>query len=293
MTDPDDVARWVTGLLGQRCSGARRVTGGDISEAWMVDTETGPVFAKTKQGAPADFFTTEAAGLEWLRAPGVVAVPDVLGVDEHVLVLAFVEPGRPRSGSAEQLGVGLAHLHLRGAAGFGALPPGGGTAGFLGRLGVVDEVSPTWAEFFVTRRLEPLAAEADHRGALAGGTRGRLTRVAERLLDTGDDLAGPPQEPARLHGDLWGGNVLWGRDGRAWLIDPAAHGGHRETDLAMMHLFGGFPAATFAAYDEVAPPAPGRDDRVELHQLAPLLVHACLFGGSYGAEVDRISHRYV
>jgi fructosamine-3-kinase len=87
--------------------------------------------------------------------------------------------------------------------------------------------------------------------------------------------------------------VLWGADGNAWLIDPAAHGGHSEADLAMMHLFDGFPAATFAAYDEASPPLPGRDDRVALHQLAPLLVHACLFGGSYGDEVDQIARRYA
>ena len=104
--------------------------------------------------------------------------------------------------------------------------------------------------------------------------------------------AGPPEPPARLHGDLWAGNVLWSVGDRPWLIDPAAHGGHRETDLAMMRLFGGFGPATFAAYDEANPLADGWQERVALHQLDPLLVHACLFGGGYGARVAEIVSHY-
>jgi fructosamine-3-kinase len=100
-----------------------------------------------------------------------------------------------------------------------------------------------------------------------------------------DELAGPPEPPARLHGDLWSGNVIAGADGRARLVDPAAHGGHREVDLAMLRLFGGPSERCFAAYDEAAPLAPGHADRVALFQLLPLLVHAVLFGGSYGARV--------
>lgn len=293
MTAPTEVVAWVRELLGEDCDGAQTLAGGFIGEAWRVTTDNGPVFAKTKTDAPPGFFTTEAAGLDWLRAPGIVAVPEVLGVDERILVLDFIEPGRPTTDAAARLGAGLAQLHAVGADGFGAIPPGGGTAGFLGRLGVADEVCATWSEFFVTHRVDPLAAEAERRGALPAGTKARLARVAERLFDPDDDLAGPQVSPARLHGDLWGGNVLWGADGNAWLIDPAAHGGHPEADLAMMHLFGGFPAATFDAYDEVVPPLEGRDDRVALHQLAPLLVHACLFGGSYGGEVDRVARRYA
>ncbi|HAS10233.1 MAG TPA: fructosamine kinase, partial [Acidimicrobiaceae bacterium] len=95
------------------------------------------------------------------------------------------------------------------------------------------------------------------------------------------------EPPARLHGDLWAGNRLVDRDGRSWLIDPAAHGGHREFDLAMMRLFGGFGAACFAAYDDVHPLADGWEARVPLHQLAPLVVHAIKFGGGYVAGTER------
>jgi fructosamine-3-kinase len=115
----------------------------------------------------------------------------------------------------------------------------------------------------------------------------------ERVCGRIGDLAGPAEPPARLHGDLWGGNVLAGADGRARLIDPAAYGGHREVDLAMLRLFGAPSERVFAAYDEAMPLADGHRERVGLWQLFPLLVHAALFGGSYGASVESAAVRYV
>jgi fructosamine-3-kinase len=106
------------------------------------------------------------------------------------------------------------------------------------------------------------------------------------------EVGGPAEPPARLHGDLWGGNVLAGADGRPWLIDPAAYGGHREIDLAMLRLFGGASERVFAAYEEVSPLAEGWRERVELWQLFPLLVHAVLFGGAYVESVRRVARRY-
>ena len=116
-----------------------------------------------------------------------------------------------------------------------------------------------------------------------------LGAVAGRL----DEIGGPAEPPARLHGDLWAGNRIVGAGGRSWLVDPAAHGGHREFDLAMMRLFGGFGPSCFGAYDEEYPLADGWVDRVALHQIAPLVVHAIKFGGGYvSAATDAIS-RYM
>jgi fructosamine-3-kinase len=137
--------------------------------------------------------------------------------------------------------------------------------------------------------LAPLVSLCLERGTLSG----RGARAVEAVCERIGDLAGPAEPPARLHGDLWGGNVMAGADGRARLIDPAAYGGHREVDLAMLRLFGAPSERVFAAYDEAAPLADGHAERVGLWQLFPLLVHAALFGGSYGASVERAAVRYV
>ncbi len=135
-------------------------------------------------------------------------------------------------------------------------------------------------------RLRALALD---RGAVSHAGIAAVERICERI----DDLAGPPEQPARLHGDLWSGNVLADVDGRPWLIDPSAFGGHREVDLAMLALFGGLSAAVLDSYQDVAPLADGWKERVGLYQLLPLLVHAILFGGSYGESVERTARRYA
>jgi fructosamine-3-kinase len=149
--------------------------------------------------------------------------------------------------------------------------------------------APTWARFYAERRLGPLVAMAARRGALPAGAAAAIERVCDRM----DALAGPPEPPARLHGDLWTGNVMTTADGVPALVDPAAHGGHRETDLAMLRLFGGPSKRCFAAYAEAAPLAEGHAERVALWQLQPLLVHAVLFGGGYGAAAARAAARYA
>ncbi len=177
-----------------------------------------------------------------------------------------------------------------GAAGGAAAPGEAGAAGGgrvlrIGSLALPNDPAPDWPTFYADSRLRPLLARA--RLSPAG------TRAVERVCDRMAELAGPPEPPARLHGDLWSGNVLWGRDGRAHLIDPAAYGGHREVDLAMLQLFGHPGHAFLAAYDERAPLAGGFDERVELYQLFPLLVHASLFGGGYRASAEHAANRYA
>jgi fructosamine-3-kinase len=273
----------VARLTGVDVARATVQSGGDVARAHRVELADGTtVFAKDRLDGPAECFVTEAAGLEWLRASGATPIPRVLGVDTAppVLVLEWVPAAPVARPDEPAFGRALASLHRSGAPCFGREDRRP-----TGSLGVPNDPTDTWVEFFRDRRLLPLAALAERRGALAAPTIEALRSVADRL----DELGGPPEAPARLHGDLWAGNRLVDATGRSWLIDPAAHGGHREFDLAMMRLFGGFGAAAFDAYDREHPLADGWQDRVALHQLAPLVVHAIKFGGSYvGAVRDAL-----
>jgi fructosamine-3-kinase len=199
-----------------------------------------------------------------------VPVPEVIEVADDRLVLEWVDAGPT---DPEELGRTVARLHQAGAPAFGALPPGAPGPYRIAAVTFPDGTSEDWPSFYAERRLLPLARHAP---------------VVERVCERIADLAGPPEQPARLHGDLWSGNV----HGRH-LIDPAACGGHREIDLAMLTLFGSPGGRFFAAYEEVAPLADGWRDRVDLYQLLPLLVHAELFGGGYAAQAGRAARRYV
>lgn len=225
---------------------------------------------RTKQQSP-QVTAAEAAGLRWLRVEGGPPVPFVHSADDGRLVIDEIPHGTPNLQAAVTFGRRLATLHLAGAPAFGAPPPGGPREATIGMAPMVNEPAPSWPEWFASQRIEPYARQAGL----------DLTSVCSRITE----LAGPPEPPARLHGDLWSGNVLWGADGQVWLIDPAAHGGHRESDLAMLQLFGcPFLDHVLGAYQEVAPLADGWRERVQLHQLFPLLVHAVLFGGGYRSE---------
>jgi fructosamine-3-kinase len=221
---------------------------------------------------------TEARGLRWLAEAGHAPVPEVLGCDESALVLSWLEDGRPGQGAAERFGRDLAALHAAGADYFGAP-----WQGFIASLPLDNTAADEWPQWYARRRLAPFVRRAADAGTLSGAD----VRLLETVMARIGDLAGPPQRPARIHGDCWSGNVLWAR-GRGWLVDPAAHGGHRETDLAMLALFGApYLDRILAAYDETAPLADGWRARVPLHQLHPLLVHVCLFGTGYrGATID-------
>jgi len=270
-----DLREHIARALGRDVAGLAALRGGDVADAYRVQLADGEsVFAKTRTGAPPGFFTTEAAGLAWLREAGTVPIPEVLHVsdDPPALVLEWIEPGRPGPTTEADLGRALARLHGTGAPSFGRED-----RRTTGSRGLPNEPCETWARFYATNRLRPLARLAAEAKALPRDAIRELEALAGRLAD----LGGPPEPPARLHGDLWGGNRIVGSGGRSWLIDPAAHGGHREFDLAMMRLFGGFGDACFAAYQEIAPLAEGWAERVPLHQLAPLTVHAIKFGGGY------------
>ncbi|WP_431973888.1 fructosamine kinase family protein [Micromonospora haikouensis] len=257
------------------------VAGGDVCAASRLTLDDGhSVFAKTwpaqraGRPVPEGFFAAEAAGLRWLREAGAVAVPEVVVALPELLALDWVEPGEPTPEAAERFGRELAALHRAGAPAFGA--PWAGFVGALPQDNTPDD--GTWPAWFARRRLLPYLRMSVDSGALTAAETALVEQVVERVGEFGGD-----EPPARVHGDLWPGNVLWGADERAWLVDPAAHGGHRETDLAQLALFGGPPhhERIMAAYREAWPLADGWRERVPLHQLHLLLVHTALFGAAY------------
>ena len=243
-------------------------------------------FTKRRSGPEArDFFVTEAAGLDWLRTSGAPPVPRVLALGHHSITIQRVPAGRPDASAAEELGRSLATLHSSGAPAFGSPPPGAPRShGWIGDLTMPYAQRETFTQLWAEDRVRATAVLAARRGSLSSEQLRVVDRFADDLLAGSVDV-GPPEPPARLHGDLWSGNVVWAADGLAWLIDPAAHGGHRESDLAMLALFGAPELdRILAAYDEVAPLAAGWRARVPLHQVWPLLVHTALFGGGYAAQ---------
>lgn len=240
-------------------------------------------FVKRRTDAPPGFFPLEAAALQWLNAaPGGVACAQVLHVDESSLELVRLTSTRPSPKAAAEFGRQLANTHNAGADAFGAGPDDWDGNGYFGPLSEPLSVSlqhyDSWGGFLANSRLKPMIELAERSAGLDIRGRQILESVADRLVagDFDDD-----EGPARLHGDLWAGNVMWTTSG-VTLIDPAAHGGHRESDIAMMALFGlPYLDTVIDAYQEVHPLVNGWQDRVNLHQLFPLLVHAILFGGGY------------
>ena len=282
-----DVVAQVSALLGEPVQAARLRGGGITGRTWQVSLASGAtVFVKSRGDAPDGFFAAEVTGLRWLaEVPDGPPVPTVLAHDARTVVLPWIEAGEPSAAAAAELGRGLAQLHAAGAPAFGAAWPG-----WIGAAPLDNRPAASWPEFYATRRVLPYVRMLRDAGAIDRSGAGRFEQFAARL----PELTGPPEPPARIHGDLWGGNVLWATDGAGWLVDPAAHGGHRETDLAMLALFGSpYLEQVVAGYVDHTPLAPGWRDRVALHQVHPLLVHAVLFGGGYLAQAQAATSRYV
>lgn len=270
--------------LGGAVTGARPIGGGDINDAWRVEAGDRAVFVKTNDGADPEMFLREAEGLAWLAEAKALRVPAVLAVSSAFLALELIEPARRAPDFADRLGRGLAALHRFGAEGFGWREDN-----FIGSLPQDNGREEDWPTFYARRRLEPQLRMAADRGRTSPEMRRGFSRLFARMRE----LVGPSEPPARLHGDLWGGNCHVDEHGAPVLIDPAVYGGHREMDLAMMQLFGGFSERVFAAYDEAYPLAEGWRERVPLYQLYPLMVHVNLFGGGYAASVERVLSRYA
>ncbi|MBM7772147.1 fructosamine-3-kinase [Actinokineospora baliensis] len=259
----------VAELTGLTPVGVHAIAG----HVFEVDTEDGDLVVAKYDPRPGAV-TAEVAGLTWLAEPGAVALPNVRAHDYRWLVMEQVEPSEPTRAAAEALGRDLADLHAWGAEGFGAST--GPENAWIGLAPMRCVPSPDWAQWYVADRVQPYLRNAADRHLIDPDGVSMIEAACARI-----DV--PREPPARLHGDLWSGNVVWSN--QAWLIDPAAHGGHRETDLAMLALFGCPHLETIlAAYDEHRPLADGWRARVPLHQLFPLLVHTVLFGSGYARQ---------
>ncbi len=258
-------------VLGVAVRSAAQLGGGAV-QVGLADGRTVVV----KAGQPS-VVAAEVAGLRWIAVPGGPPVPAVLAAERDHVVMEFVAPAPPEPEAAAALGRGLAALHAAGAPAFGAAPPNGPCDAWIGKAPMRNAPAESWGAWFAADRVLPYLRMVYDAGDLPVED----AAIVEQVCDRADELAGPPEPPARLHGDLWAGNVLWSAGG-VWLVDPAAHGGHRETDLAMLALFDCPHIDTvLAAYDETTPLGDGWRGRVALHQLFPLLVHGVLFGRTY------------
>jgi fructosamine-3-kinase len=281
----------------RRLTGAAPRSIGMSGGTVLVQTQDGHrAVLKSAHDRPGQV-AAEVAGLRWLAEANAVPVPLVLGHDENWLLVRYLPPARPEPAAAARFGRGLARLHAAGAPAFGAAAPGGPERAWIGRAPMRNITGASWPAWYAEHRVLPYLRLACDAGQLDAAQADEVEAACAALVGT-PALAGPATAPARLHGDLWFGNVCWsGARAEAWVIDPAAHGGHPETDLAMLALFGcPHHDAVLAGYQEVSPLAPGWSHRVGLHQLFPLLVHLVLFGGYAGQvaaaarSVTRLAH---
>lgn len=279
----EDWRTYLEGELSVDIVALMPVSGGDFAQSFQASLDDGrQIFVKTHQSPPPFFFSTEAAGLTWLRQAKATQVPEVILVSDSppCLALEWIDTGDAGRRDEATFGRQLSDLHANSPAFFGRQD-----RRTTGSLALPNEPCDSWPEFYRENRLLPLARIATDRQVFNEQVIARLERIAGML----EEFGAADEPPARLHGDLWAGNRLVDGGGDSWLIDPAAHGGHREFDLSMMRLFGGFGDEVFRAYEEVTPLAEGWQQRIKLHQLAPLVVHAIKFGGSYvGATGDAL-----
>ena len=246
---------------------------------------------KENPAAPDGFFESEAAGLRWLAEAtdaGGARVAGVIAVAPGRIELERIRPARPTAAFARAFGAALARTHDAGAEAFGAPPAGWTGPGFIGKRPQPYAAERSWGAFYAPCRVLPFLELAEQAGSVTADEARTVREACERVASGAFDDDEPP---ARIHGDLWNGNLLWDERG-AVLIDPAAHGGHRETDLAMLALFGApHLDEIVAGYESAHPLRPGWRERIPVHQLHPLAVHAAGYGRGYGVELVDAARR--
>lgn len=263
-------------------------SGGCINHGGKVVTSTGSYFLKWNDLKKfPGMFVAEARGLRLLRGAGAVSVPEVIHVGDagvfQFLLLEHIEAARQTPKYWEHFGIGLAELHRVSAADFGL-----DHDNYIGSLPQKNRRLSTWVDFFIKQRLQVQVQTADDHGKMDGGVLKKFDKLFSKLPSFF-----PEEPPALLHGDLWGGNIMTSSQGEPCLIDPAVYFGHREADLAMTQLFGGFNPSFLESYEEVYPLHPGYEERLDVYNLYPLLVHVNLFGGGYLGQVVSILDHVV
>lgn len=277
----------ISDLLGTKINNCVSVSGGDISNAYVLDTDSDRIFCKLNSSPVANaMFMAEMEGLQAIAKTKTIKTPAVFGVHElekeACLLMEYVPSKSPQTKDWELLGAQLAEMHQTGSNYFGWE-----NSNFIGNLPQANQIDANWVTFYAKRRLIPQFEAA----------------VARAYLGK-DEVPGPEKiisviasyctavKPSLLHGDLWSGNYLISENGVPYLIDPAVYFGHNEIDLAMSRLFGGFGSSFYAAYFEINPPQPGGTNRMVVYQLYYLLVHLNLFGKTYYSSVKEILHRH-
>ena len=264
---------------------ARPLGGGSINAAYELQTTKGSFFVKHNRADlyPA-MFEREAEGLELIRSAGAIRIPEVVMTGEtesqSYIVLEFLQRGRPAGIFWETFGHQLAVMHRKTAPAFGEV-----SDNYMGSLPQSNQSHSGFVSFFVEERILPQLE-------LAAGALSHLRPAFEELFVKLPEII-PREQPSLVHGDLWSGNFLVGPEGEPCLIDPAVYYGHREHDIAMTRLFGGFDDAIYEAYNAAFPLQPGWRERIDLFNLYPLLVHVNLFGGGYIRQVETIVRNYV
>lgn len=263
-------------------------SGGCINHRGKLTTSDGVYFLKWNDLKKfPGMFAAEAKGLRLLRDAGALVVPEVIYVDHagayQFLLLEYIPSADKGRDYWEQFGRGLATLHKKSAQAFGL-----DHNNYIGSLPQRNTPSPSWVEFFIEQRL----AVQLHMAVLHKRIDNVVVRKFDSLYRKLPEIF-PEESPALLHGDVWGGNIMTGSAGNPCLIDPAVYYGHREADLAMTQLFGGFHPSFLDHYEEEYPLQPGWEERLDVYNLYPLLVHVNLFGGGYSGQVLSILKRFV
>ncbi len=263
------------------------VGGGDINKARLLQTDKGNFFIKMNRGQEAArMFEIEASGLDLLASADCLSTPQVIahGIEDGwaFLLMEYIPKGYRKDGFWEKFGLSLATLHKNSNSAFGLE-----VNNYIGSLPQSNNWQKTWAAFYVKERLEPQFKMAFDVGKLYASD----IKIAERLYAQIPEIC-PEENPSLIHGDLWSGNFLVGPNSEPVIIDPSVSYAHREMDLAMSRLFGGFDRTFYRSYEEVFPLAPGFEQRLPVYQLYYLLVHVNLFGGGYVGSVRSILNQF-